>query len=104
MGGSFGGRPFLLQPQTPKRQTLRVATRAEVAALAREREQILVLARATAHAGEAVLENAAGEILLDHLTDDWPLVSVTVSKPLVVDCYRLVELAILETPRECGRP
>ncbi len=29
----------LLEPQTPQRQTLRVATRTEVAALAREREQ-----------------------------------------------------------------
>ena len=50
-----------LQPQTPKRHALRVATRAEVATLAREREQIFVLAGTTAHAGEAVLEDAAGE-------------------------------------------
>ncbi len=39
----------------------------------------------TAHAGEAVLEDAAGEILLDHLGDDRPPVSVTVGEPLIVD-------------------
>jgi hypothetical protein len=42
-----------------------------------------VLAGTTAHAGEAVLEDAAGEILLDHLGDDRPPVSVTVGEPLV---------------------
>jgi hypothetical protein len=73
----------LLQLQTPKRHTLRVATLAEGAALARERQPILVLARTTAHAGEAVLEDTAGEILLDHLGDDRPPVSVTVGEPLV---------------------
>ena len=84
-------------PQTPKRQALRVATRTEVAALTREREQILVLAGTTAHAGEAVLEDAAGEILLDHLGDDRPPVSVTVGEPLVVDRTELGEM-LLQQP------
>ena len=62
-----------------------------------------MLARTTAHAGEAVLEDAAGEILLDHLGDDRPPVSVTVGEPLVVDRTELGEV-ILEQPIQRRRP
>jgi hypothetical protein len=41
--------------------------RTEVAALTRERDQILVRAGVTADAGEAVLEHAAGEELVGDL-------------------------------------
>jgi hypothetical protein len=41
--------------------------RTEVAALTREREEILVRARVAADAGEAVLEHAAGEELVGDL-------------------------------------
>ena len=76
------------------RQALRVATRAEVTALAREREQILVRAGTTAHAGEAVREDAAGEIVVDHLGDDRPPVSVLSREPIVVDCAELGEVLL----------
>lgn len=62
----------LLQPDTPHRQALGVAAGTPVAALAGEGEQVLVPAAATAHLGEPVLQDAAGQELLDHLGDDAP--------------------------------
>ena len=47
-----------------------VAGRAEPAALARERQQVIVLAVVAAHAGEAIGEIPATHELADHLRDD----------------------------------
>ncbi len=65
----------LLQPQVPKRQPLGVAAGTEVAALAGEREQVLMRTAPAAHSGEPMLQDAAGQELLDHLGDDRPPVS-----------------------------
>jgi len=47
-----------------------VAARAEIAALAREREQVFVRTGVAADAGEAVLEDPTREELIGHLPDD----------------------------------
>jgi len=59
-----------VQPLRPDRVALRVTARAEVAALAGEREQVLVRARVTTDAGEAVLQHAAREKRVGDLRDD----------------------------------
>ena len=51
-------------------EALGVTARAEVAALAREGQQILVRANVAADAREPVVENAAGEELVSDLCDD----------------------------------
>ena len=61
------------------------AAGAEVAALAGEGQQILVRARIAADAGEAVLEDAAGEELVSDLRDDGPPRAVLAREALVVD-------------------
>lgn len=53
------GQQALFQPDAPQRQALGMTSRAEVAALAREREQEFVPAGAATHPREAVLEDAA---------------------------------------------
>ncbi len=58
-----GREERLLQPKRPQREALGVATEAEVAGLAREREQVLVRAGVTAHTRKAMLEDAAREDL-----------------------------------------
>jgi len=65
-----------VQPLRPDREAFGVAARAEIPALAREREQVFVRAGVTADAGEAVLEDPTREELIGHLPDDraltWP--------------------------------
>ena len=62
-----------------------MAAGTEVTALAREGEQVLVPTAATAYAGEPVLQDAAGEELLDHRDNYRPPVAPAVREPLVVD-------------------
>ena len=59
-----------VQPLRPDREPLGVAARAEIAALAGEREQVLVRAGVAADAREPVVEDAAGEELVGDLRDD----------------------------------
>lgn len=58
------------QQRAEELHLLLVARRAEPPALARERQQILVLAVVAAHAGEPLGEIPAAHELLDHLRDD----------------------------------
>ena len=88
------GEDRLLEPQTPQRQPFGMATGAEVTALAREGQQQLVLAGAAAHAGEPMLQDAAGEELLDHLGDDGPPGAPAPLEALVVDGGELLEVIL----------
>jgi hypothetical protein len=71
-----------------------VAARAAVAALAGEGEQVLVPAAATADPHEPVLQDAAGQELLDHLGDDAPPGPPPGREPLVVDGSEGPELLV----------
>jgi hypothetical protein len=68
--------------------TVRAATQTEVPALARERQQELVLATTTAHACRSVLENPTGLELVDYLADDLAPVTPAARKALIV--YRAI--------------
>ena len=57
-------------PLRPAREALGVAARAEVATLAREREQVFVCTGVAAYARESVFENTAGEERVGDLRDD----------------------------------
>ena len=74
-----------VQPLRPDREALGVAARAEIPALAREREQVFVPAGVTADAGEAVLQDPTGEELVGHLRDDEPPGAVLPSEAFVID-------------------
>ena len=74
-----------VEPLRPDRQPLGVATRAEVAALAREGEEILVRARITADAGEAVLQHATRQKLVGDLRDDGAPWAILAREAVVVD-------------------
>ncbi|OBQ31858.1 MAG: hypothetical protein AN485_23020, partial [Anabaena sp. MDT14b] len=73
-----------VQPLRPDRQPLGVTAGAEVAALAREREQILVRARVAPDAREAVVEHAAFEERVGHLRDHGAPRAVLACEALVV--------------------
>ena len=68
------------------------ATGADVAAFAREREQILVRARLAAEAGEPVLEHPAGEELVSDLHDDGPPGAVLAGEAVVVDGLQALQM------------
>ena len=74
-----------VQPLRPDGEALGVAARAEIPALAREREQVFVPAGVTADAGEAVLQDPTGEELVGHLRDDEPPGAVLPSEAFVLD-------------------
>jgi hypothetical protein len=73
-----------------------MTSRAEVAALAGERQQEFVLAGATTHSSEAVLEDSASHVLLHHLGHDGAPVPPPPREPLVVDCGELLEVVLDE--------
>ena len=76
------GQQSLLEPDAPQSQAFGVATRAEVAALARERQEIFVLTGTAAHAGETVLHDPAGEELVDLVVDRAELFEVIVDEAI----------------------
>ena len=88
-----------VQPLRPECQPLGVATRAEVATLTREREQILVRTRVAADAGEAVLQHAAGEELVRDLRHDGAPRAVLAHEALVVDRLQAVQM-VRHQPKE----
>ncbi len=63
------GQQGLVQPEAPPRQPFGVATGAEVARLAGEGEEVLVVAGIAADPGEAVLQETAIEKLVHDLGD-----------------------------------
>jgi hypothetical protein len=79
-----GGAPGV-QPLRPVGESLGMTTWAEVPALTREREQVLVRAGIAADAGEAVLEDAAGTELVGALRDDGAPRAGLARAALVVD-------------------
>ena len=81
---------------------LGVAARTEVAARAREREQILVRAGIAADAREPVLEHAAGEELVSDLCDDGPPGAVFAREAVVVSCLQALQM-IGHQPKERRR-
>jgi hypothetical protein len=90
------GKKGLLEPDTPDRQALGMATWAEVSAFARKRQQELVLAGITAHACETVFQDPAGLELLDHFAHHRAPVPPTPRETLVVDGAELVEMIVDE--------
>ena len=99
----YRGEERLVQPEAPPGQTLGVATGAEVARLAGEGEQVLVGAGVTANPGEAVLQEPAGEELLDDLGDDRAPVAVGRGEALIPDQAQLAKPPV-EEPIEGRRP
>ena len=78
---------------------LLVAARAEAAAAAGERDKELVAAPGAADAGEALLQIAAGEELLDGPFDDGAPEAVALLVAVVVDALELVEVPIEQLPQ-----
>ena len=74
-----------VQPLRPAREALGVATGAELPALAREGEEVLVRAGVAADAGEAVLQHAAREELVSDLRDHGAPRTVLACEALIVD-------------------
>ena len=91
----------LLQPQRPERQPLGVTARTEVAALAREGEQVLVGARGAAHARETVVEDAARKELVGHFPHDGAPGAVRGREALVVDGFQRAKV-VLDEPIQRG--
>jgi hypothetical protein len=69
-----------------------MATRTEVPALARERQQELVLATTAAHACESVLENPTSLELVDYLADDLAPVTPASREALIAYRANLAEM------------
>ena len=86
----------LLQPQRPEGQPLGMTARTEVAALAREGEEVLVGTRGAAHARKAVVEDAAGEELVGHVAHDGAPGAIRASETLVVDGLQRAEVVLDE--------
>ena len=78
------------------------AARAEVAARAGEREQILLRAGLEAEAGEAVFQHAARDKLLGDLRDDGTSRVVLAHGTVVADCLPFVQV-IQHQPQERRR-
>ena len=83
-----------VQPLRPDRKARGVATRAEVAALAREGQQILVRAVVAADAGDAVLEHLTGEELHSHLRDGLAPRAVLAREALVVNRLKPMQMSL----------
>ena len=96
------GEQGLLQPNAPQRQAFGVTAGTEVAALAGEGQQVLVPAAATAHPGEPVRQDAAGQELLDHVGDDAPPGAPAGREPLVVDQAQVPETAFEQAVQRGG--
>jgi hypothetical protein len=79
-----------------------VATRTAVAALAGEREQVFVCTVVAADAGEAVVEDAAGEALVGDLCDHGAPWAVLAREALVVDCLQALQM-IRHQPKQRRR-
>ncbi len=77
-------------------------TGAEVAALAGEREQILVRAGIAADARESVVEHAAGEERVSDLCDHGPTGAVLASEAVIVDRLQAMQM-IGHQPKERRR-
>ena len=91
-----------IQPLRPEGEALGVATRAEVPAFARERQQVFVRTTVTANAREAMLEDPAGQELVRYLPDDRAPRAVLAGKSLVVDRLQSVEM-VLHQPEQGRR-
>ena len=81
-----------VQPLGPDGESLGMTTGAEIPALAREGEQILVRAGVAADAGEAVLEDAAGKELVGDLCDDGAPWAILAREALVVDRLQAIQM------------
>jgi hypothetical protein len=97
------GEQGLVQPEAPPGEALGVTTRAEVTRLTGERVEVLVGAGIAADPGEAVLQDATGEELVDHLGNHAAPVAVGRGEALIPHQAELPEVAISE-PVERGGP
>ena len=87
-----GEEDRLGQQRAEELDLLLVAGGAEPAPLARERQQVLVLAVIAAHAGKAAFEVTAVEELVDHLRDDGAQEAVPGLVALLVQLQEPIEM------------
>jgi len=91
-----------VQPLRPDRQPLGVTAGAEVAARAREREQILVRARVAPNARESVVEHATGEELVGDPRDHGAPRAVLACEALAQDRLQAMQMVRYQ-PKERRR-
>jgi hypothetical protein len=91
-----------VQPLRPDGQPLGVTAGAEVAARAREREQVFVRTVVTANTREPVIEHAAGEELVSDLCDDGAPWAILSRETVVIDRLQAMQM-IGHQPKERRR-